>query len=132
MFGPAPRAIAQIMTSSIAKPPPPPPTPEHRRVSRQRVLLSGRIVYNDGAGSYNCAIRDLSSSGARLGIRGATVLPKYFYLLDLRNGTAHESEVVWRNATQTGVRFHGALALADLTDPKLRYLRNLYVEACLR
>ena len=118
------------MTTSTGNPAP--PGQEGRNARRKRVLLSGKIVYNGGAGTYDCAIRDLSASGARLAIRGATVVPKHFYLLDLKNAVAYDSEVIWRSATQTGVRFRGGVNLSDLDDPKLRYLRNLYVEACLR
>lgn len=107
----------------------PGPAPDGRNARRQRVLLGGKIVYDDGACSYDCAIRDLSESGARLGIRGATVLPKFFYLIDLRNGVAYDSEVIWRNATQTGVKFRGSLDVSALSDPDLKYLRNLYIEA---
>lgn len=120
------------MTASTGNLPPPPPPAEVRSSRRQRVLLGGKIAYDDGHYTYDCAIRDLSSTGARLGIRGATVLPKYFYLVDLRSGMAHDCEVIWRDARHTGVRFRGSLALSDLTDPKLKFLRNLYVEAALR
>ena len=118
------------MTGSIDRPAAPPQ--EGRNTRRQRVLLGGKIAYDNGNYTCDCSIRDLSATGARLGIRGGTVLPKYFYLLDLRNGMAYECEVVWRNAAQTGVKFLGSTALSELTDPKLRYLRNLYVEAALR
>ena len=103
-----------------------------RSARRRRVLLSGKIAYSDGAFSYDCTIRDLSASGARLGIPGATVLPKEFFLLNLREGTAYACEVIWRNAAHTGVRFHDVFALSNATDPGLRFLRRLYVEACLR
>ncbi|MGC8534201.1 MAG: PilZ domain-containing protein [Rhizomicrobium sp.] len=103
-----------------------------REAWRKRVLLSGKIAYGDGAFSCGCSIRDLSASGARIGISGATVLPKYFYLIDLRQATAYECEVIWRNATQTGVRFRDAVALSDILDQNLAFLKRLYVEACLR
>ncbi len=105
---------------------------ERRGAARKRVLLGGKIVYGDGAYSHDCAIRDRSASGARLGIPGATVLPKQFYLLDLKRGTAFEAEVLWRNATQTGVAFRAAYDLAHITDPRLRVLRALWVESGLR
>ena len=108
------------------------PSHDARDAMRRRVLLSGKIAYGDGAFSLDCSIRDQSQSGARLGIRGSTVLPKSFYLIDLRAGTAYDCELVWRNATQAGVKFHGMLMHTEIKDPNLQYLRRLYVEACLR
>lgn len=105
---------------------------EPRGAARKRVLLSGKIAYGEGAFSYDCTIRDISASGAKLGIRGATVLPREFFLIDLKRSTAFASELVWRSATCCGVRFHAAYELANITDPKLCYLRRLYVESCLR
>lgn len=110
----------------------PDPATDTRAALRHRVLLGGKIAYGDGAYSLDCSIRDLSALGARLGIRGATVLPKTFYLIELRKGVAYDCEVVWRNATQTGVKFREIFMLTDIADPKLQYLRRLYVEACLR
>jgi hypothetical protein len=105
---------------------------DRRGAARKRVLLGGKIVYGDGAFSHECAIRDMSASGARLGIPGATVLPKEFYVLDLKRGTAFEAEVLWRNATQTGVVFRAAYDLAHIADPRLQFLRKLYVASCPR
>ena len=105
---------------------------EARSAKRRRVLLGGKIVYGDGAFTYDCSIRDLSASGARIGIPGAVVLPKRFHLIDLRQAAGYDCEIVWRNATQTGVTIRSAFSLADLSDSKLAFLRRLYVEACLR
>jgi hypothetical protein len=104
---------------------------DRRVAARTRVLLGGKIVYGDGAYSHDCAIRDMSAFGARLGIPGATVVPKEFYLLDLKRGTAFEAEVLWRNATQTGVTFRAAYDLAHITAPRLQF-GKLYVASCPR
>ena len=104
-----------------------------RRVAeRNRVLLGGKIVFGNGAYSYDCTIRDMSASGARIGIPGATVLPKEFFLLDLKRGAAFHAELLWRNAMQAGVRFHVKHDLNDLSDPGLGFLRRLYLESRLR
>ena len=109
------------------------PTPEDTRgASRNRTLLGGKIVSSDGAYSVDCTIRDISASGARIGIPGATVLSKEFFLLDLKHGKAFVSEVTWRNASQTGVKFHDVIDLTDNVNPRFRFLRNLYVESRLR
>ena len=33
---------------------------EHRKETRQRVFLKGRIVFNNGSSSFDCLVRDLS------------------------------------------------------------------------
>lgn len=117
------------MTMSGPIEPPPFPKQNDRQDRRNRVLLGGKIVYDEGACTYDCAIRDLSAAGARLAVRGAVALPKRFHLVDLKSGTAHDCERVWRNATQTGVKFHATIALSGPVDPALTYLKRLYVEA---
>lgn len=108
------------------------PASEPRAAQRQRVLLSGKIAYDGGTYSYNCVIRDISASGAKLGIRGTTVLPHVFFLIDLKHSIAFDCAMVWRNATQCGVKFFGSHDLGHITKPELRFLRTLYIEACLR
>ncbi|MBU6443195.1 MAG: hypothetical protein KGR48_04730 [Alphaproteobacteria bacterium] len=103
-----------------------------RGVPRRRTLTSGKIVYGDGAYTYDCAIREISTSGARIGIAGSIVIPKAFFLIDQKRGTAFEAELVWRNGTQAGLRFHAAHDLATLSDSRLLYLRRLHAEAQLR
>ena len=103
-----------------------------RGAPRQRTLLSGKIVYGEGAYTYDCTIREISTSGARIGIAGAIVIPKAFFLIDHKRATAFEAELVWRNGTQAGLRFHAVHDLAALSDPQLSYLRRLHIEARLR
>ena len=42
--------------------------PEHdlRRSARVRTFVGGRIVFHDGAYSYDCIVRDMSEGGARV------------------------------------------------------------------
>ena len=105
---------------------------DERGAPRRRTLTGGKIVYGDGAYTYDCAIREISTSGARIGIAGGIVIPKAFFLIDQKRGTAFEAELVWRNGTQAGLKFGAAHDLVHLADPLLRFLRNLYVEAHLR
>ncbi len=100
-----------------------------RGASRRRTLSAGKIIYGDGAYTCDCTIREISASGARIGIAGAIVVPKTFVLIDQKRGTAFEAELIWRNATQAGLRFHATHDLAALSDPHLSYLRRLHAEA---
>ena len=109
-----------------------PNSTDGRGAPRRRTLSGGTIVYGDGAYTYACTIREISTSGARIGIAGAIVIPKAFFLIDHKRGTAFEAELVWRNGTQAGLRFHVAHDLTALSDPHLLYLRRLHAEAQLR
>ena len=79
-----------------------------RGAPRRRTLTGGKIVYGDGAYTYDCTIREISTSGARIGIAGGIVIPRAFFLIDQKRGTAFEAELVWRNGTQW---FHRQLYL---------------------
>ena len=43
-----------------------PPPIERRPKRRNRVLLGGIISFADGAHSFNCSIRDITDTGARV------------------------------------------------------------------
>ncbi len=103
-----------------------------RMATRRRTLTCGKIVYGDGAYTYDCTIREISASGARIGIAGSIVIPRAFFLIDQKRGTAFEAELIWRNGTQAGLRFHAAHDLAALSDPQLSYLHRLHAEARAR
>lgn len=103
-----------------------------RGATRRRTLTGGKIVYGDGAYSCDCTIREISTAGARIGIAGGIVIPRAFFLIDHKRGTAFEAELVWRNGMQAGLRFCAAHDLATLSAPHLRFLRDLYAESHLR
>ena len=103
-----------------------------RGAPRRRTLTGGKIVYGDGAYTYDCTIREISTSGARIGIAGGIVIPRAFFLIDQKRGTAFEAVLVWRNGTQAGLKFRAAHDLVHLADPQLRFLRDLYAASHLR
>lgn len=105
-------------------------TPEHdlRRGERVRTLLSGRIVFHDGAYSYECVVRDMSEGGARVEIPSARMLPRRFYFLTSRDEIAFDAELVWRTRVMAGIKFRESIQLATCDDPKLRYLRQIALE----
>ena len=105
---------------------------DERGAPRRRTLTGGKIVYGDGAYTYDCTIREISASGARIGIAGGIVIPRAFFLIDQKRGTAFEAVLVWRNGTQAGLKFRAAHDLVHLADPQLRFLRDLYAASHLR
>lgn len=105
----------------------PPPMAERRPKTRKRVLLTGIIAYDDGAHSFHCTIRNLSESGARLAITGSMLFPPDFYLINIRDRVAYDANLVWNKGTEVGVTFKATLPLASITDPRLAFLKRLWL-----
>jgi hypothetical protein len=105
---------------------------EQRGSARHRVLLSGKIVYDAGAITLDCMIRDLSASGAKVRLAGAVALPAELYLIDLKSGVAYEGRVAWRRLPEIGLHFHASHKLSEASDPALAPLKRIWVEHIAR
>jgi len=105
--------------------PKPPPLAERRPKPRKRVLFGGRVTYSDGAKHFDCSIRDLSESGARISLKPGVPIPSRVYLIETRNRMVHESSVVWNNGREAGLRFLKSFPLSAITDPNLFYLKQM-------
>jgi hypothetical protein len=101
-----------------------PPIADGRRSPRKRVLLGGKIVYNEGSYTYDCRIRDLSEGGARVVIAAGLIIPTHVVLIDTRSGVAYESEVVWMKAPEFGLRFLATHSIRGVLPPQLQYLKR--------
>ena len=93
-------------------------------------MLSGKIVFHDGACSYNCVVRDMSEGGASVEIPEARLIPRRFFFLTSKEEVAYDSELVWRTPMMVGLKFRHAIELATCKDPGLRYLRQVAMELC--
>ncbi len=78
---------------------------EKRGKPRQRTLKAGLIVFNDLRSTVECTIRNLTEGGARLKVASPIGIPDRFILQNTSDRTKRECEVVWRKATEIGVRF---------------------------
>ena len=85
---------------------------EHRRETRQRVFLKGRITFNNGASSLDCLVRDLSPTGARLAMSETTTLPEAFDLYIAQKDKTYRATLRWRREDGVGVAFPEAVAAA--------------------
>ena len=94
-----------------ASPPPPGAIrggPENRLAPRRRVLGHCLVV---GAGMRASAIiRDISATGAQLGIASRVKLPPEFHLLDPKTNSARRVALRWREGDLVGVQFCEASA----------------------
>lgn len=78
---------------------------EHRRELRQRTFLKGRIIFNNGASSMDCLVRDMSASGARLALSQSAILPDSFDLLIPAKEKTYRSSLCWRRSDGVGIVF---------------------------
>lgn len=100
-----------------------------RRVRRKRVLLKSVIADRSGARLFDCTILDVSDDGARIRLSDKCELPAVYYLINVPARLAHEVLTIWRNNTQVGVRFVTTIPVTAATDPALRFLRRLWLQA---
>ena len=106
--------------------------PERRRKSRKRSLLGAIVIYADGKFSFDCTIRSLSETGARIAISKTAQLPTRFYLINIRDGVIYDATLCWHNGEEAGVEFAGAMDLPDSSDPKLGFLKRAWLERAPR
>ena len=78
---------------------------QRRTAPRLRSLIAARIAYNNGQSTFDCLIRDLSESGAKLAISALAALPDTFDLIIPRDNRTHRARAMWRRANELGVRF---------------------------
>jgi hypothetical protein len=76
------------------------------RAFRYPILLDARAAFNEGKSTFDCQIRNISTTGARLEIANLASLPDEEFLLVVpeRNKT-YRVEFRWRSNNCAGVRF---------------------------
>jgi hypothetical protein len=105
---------------------------ERRAERRRRVLLFGRIADATGATLADCAITNLSSTGAQVRLYAARKLPGLVYLIDPKTHTAHLCQVIWQREDRQGLCFHNTFDLDKEIDERLHFLKTLLIEAKLK
>jgi PilZ domain len=107
----------------MANSPEPPPLVDGRKSARKRVILGGKVVYNEGTYCVDCRIRDISDGGARIVLPPDIVIPTRVVLIDTRNATAYEAQVVWIKAPEFGLKYLSTQSMRALP-PHLTYLKR--------
>ena len=77
--------------------------PAFRREPRKQTAIKARIETADGR-STDCMIRDVSATGARLGLIPSFALPATFKLIFGNNGKCFDVQLSWRKESYAGVR----------------------------
>ena len=80
---------------------------QDRKHVRSRAFLGAKIVLEGGFSVFDCIVRDISESGARLKVENALSVPVNFTLL-ISDGRSFEVTVQWRRIDSIGVRFVAA------------------------
>lgn len=136
-FAPAPefRPVSPLkkeVSVTEAKPAAAPPSGNRRQSQRHRVLLGGLIVTRNGTQSWDCNVRDLSETGAKIRIAPGQVIPEHCYFIQLKDGIAYEANVQWLHVPEVGLKFLNAHQLRDTSDPKYEHLRQLWMGKRMR
>jgi len=100
---------------------------ERRPHPRRRTLLGGIVTFGEGACVFDCSIRNLSESGAKIVCAKGVLLPPRFHLIILRDRLVCEAQLSRRQGDTYGVAFKKRLPLSEITDPKLGHLAQLWL-----
>lgn len=93
-----------------------------RGENRQRTLLSGKIVCKTGRQSFDCGVRDLTESGARVKISPGLFFADDCSLVVPHRRIVYDAQVAWRRSNEVGLKFIKSQPLKDTSDPYLSYL----------
>lgn len=93
---------------------------ERRRTRRRRVVKGGRIVFGDLRYAFDCGIRDMTATGARLLVARSAEIPETFLLFEPNERVLRPARLVWRRGDEIGATFEGAAVDVDeKSDPRL-------------
>ncbi|MDQ6433570.1 PilZ domain-containing protein [Mesorhizobium sp. LHD-90] len=76
---------------------------DRRQEDRRRVFKGARLTFNKGYGAFECVVRNVSESGARLVFGDTSAIPSHFDLLMSGEERARKATVRWRSVTALGV-----------------------------
>jgi hypothetical protein len=97
-----------------------PPSADRRQSPRHRALKAGRIVFGNMAMSFDCTIRNMSDTGARLQVDANTNVPGEFYFIITADHLVARAHVMWRTPHEVGIHYLEPLrSIRDHPDPRV-------------
>lgn len=78
---------------------------ERRTSPRTRVLKKGKLIHPNNVSVFDCTIRDISDTGARLTCEQTGLLPNELQLMFHAIREVRYVRVVWRRPGELGVQF---------------------------
>jgi hypothetical protein len=114
-------------------------SPEHeldredrRNERRRRVLLFGKLSDATGVDVVECAISNLSKTGAQVRLYTDHSFGDSTFLIDAKTSSAHLAKIIWRQGLRWGLRFTETYDLQKDIPAKLAFLKRLLIETKLR
>lgn len=105
---------------------------ERRPRRRKSVLLPAVVTQAEGKQRFDCTIRDLSDSGARIAMPKGSLFAENFYLINIRDRMVCRARLIWQMEAEAGLAFETMVPLAAITDPALTFLKRLWLERAIR
>jgi hypothetical protein len=78
---------------------------ERRSSKRWQTVLKGRVLFNNRNSVFDCTIRDLSETGARIYFADVSAIPSEFELEIPSRGIRVQSFLMWSRGANHGIRF---------------------------
>ena len=101
---------------------------ENRKERRQRVFLSGLIFVPESHSTFDCLIKDISETGAKISIPAEALIPNRFLLVNVKGHQAYEVQSVRRTKQEMGLKILRPISLTEASSVEARHLRRLLVE----
>lgn len=96
------------------------------------MLFFGRISDATGAQVADCAISNLSPTGAQVRLYAERTLPRLVYLIEPKTHAAYLCQVVWQRDDRVGLSFRNTFDLDKEIDERLHFLKTLLIETKLK
>lgn len=97
---------------------------EGRRSERVRSFLRARILFNNGASTIDCTVKNISQHGAKIAIAHSLSLPAEFDLEVPQRARTYRARMMWRAADSIGVEFIEAGASSDTAQANIQRLES--------
>jgi hypothetical protein len=85
-----------------------------RGAPRLRVLKSGKIVSKDYKAIFDCTVRDISETGAKLKCANPAMMPSEMLFVLPSENTMREAKIVWRKPDTIGIQFTSEVRKAPI------------------
>jgi hypothetical protein len=103
------------------------PPAEQRKRRRRRVLFSGFIYVPETDSPFNCSIKDVSETGAKIVIKTDVLIPGTFQLVNATNQTAFEVQCVRRSGRELALKILRSISLTEAASSEAQELKRLLV-----
>lgn len=90
--------------------------------------MGGLLVFGLPLQAYDCGIKNISETGARIRLPSPVRPPAEVWLIDIGSGAAYGAKVSWRSLQEFGLKFYARHELKHPMPGPLLHLRSLWLE----